>query len=181
MGTYKYVRLFKNGNRATVKSVKAENIEEAKAVIANEVTANGMYVISSSGNPPAEYEKISLENLKQYKKKPKKKPKIKLSKAAKTVLKYVDELSHINEESLTEDICKKYGLLTDTDKPYYAYCYWGTGDNGSFVDKDDIAGMMADQIRNGDDDNYSFSLFDVKNKCEVVAEPIIDVNIKPGW
>lgn len=178
MKKYHYVRIKKDGTRANGGNIDADDIGTAMEIIGAKVKAKGQYIISDSCSPPIEMEKVTLEVLQQIAKSAenKKKTKLLLSKPAKIVLEYfLSEQIEIDPESKND--LEEFGLLEDTDKPYYSFCYWGGGHNGSFVDESGIKGMMADNIRQGYDDNYSFTLFDVKKKCEVRAE-VEEIKIK---
>ena len=107
-------------------------------------------------------------------KKKTKTPKVKLSANAKRVLDWLEGETNCDN---SDSFFKEYGLLEDTDKPYYMFCYWESGSNGGFCDEADIRDTLGTIIKNGYDDNYSFTLFDVKNDCEVEVE-IEDIKFK---
>jgi hypothetical protein len=96
----------------------------------------------------------------------------KLSVSAKQVLKVLGEF---NEEIEIDEIIENYGLSNNTDAPYYAYCYWDGGGNGSFSSLEELCALYEDQAARDDGDGFDIDVYRITNNGKNVKK----INVQP--
>ena len=89
---------------------------------------------------------------------------LKLDKRAKWV---AENVLNIKLDLITKEKINNYCLQKDTDKQYYAVCYWGNGSNGSFCSLEDLKELYLQKATACYDDGFSISVTDVDNEKDV--------------
>jgi hypothetical protein len=73
-----------------------------------------------------------------------------------------------------------FGLNKGSDKPYYAYCYWGNDSNGFFCDEKDLIDLYKDKLIRSNDEAYDITVYDVETlkEVKVITEVKVHLNGK---
>jgi hypothetical protein len=93
-------------------------------------------------------------------------------KRAEKISKLLDILKDLVYVDDVKDLYSlDYHLTENVDKPYYILCYWDSGSNGFFGDKNDVLERVMDILDRPTDEHYWVRIIDVKSG--VIMKPVV--------
>jgi hypothetical protein len=160
----------KNGEYGKWIEINRRSIEDAKEFV------KAYCIVSSPKKKLSDYKIISKEEYDELLEEQKQKEIEALrldDRATKVVINFLNwKLKDIDEDDI-----KEYSLKEDTEKPYYAQCFWGSGSNGSFCNKEDLKDLFAQKAGADYDEGFSISVYDIDADEQIIVEERIDVKL----